>query len=136
MCIRDSNEYAISNTLTLTDNNIFKIQKKLSTGAWENGLNNLAYEGPYTVNSSGGYTRVYDYGANTSTAPAKTTNLKADVRQIYRNTLNSSGQYPGPGYFEKPIYDDTGLIEINKPENVVLAPVSYTHLTLPTIYSV
>ena len=131
-------EYYISNTLTLSSASIYKIQKKLSTGAWENGLNNLAYEGPYTVNTNGsGDTLVYDYGDNPASDPAKTTNQKATV-DIYKNTVvnnsdyaGSEGKFPGPGYFLKPLYDDTGLVQINTHTGCVLSR-NNAHLGQPT----
>ena len=48
--------------------------------------------------------------------------------------------YPGMGLYSNLTYTDKGRIsadlEVSKPQLKKVATVSYTHLTLPTIYSV
>ncbi len=128
-----TDSYYISNTLSLSSVNIYKIQKQNSSGAWVNGLNNLAYAGPYTVNTNGsGDTLVYDYGANPATDTPKSTDDKADV-MIHKNTVvhttatpGTSGEFPGVGRYLKPIHDDTGKYRINTHDKCILARTDAT----------
>jgi hypothetical protein len=134
-----SDEYFVSNTGTYSNYKIWKIQKKLSTGSYENGANNLSHTIAYTINGNGttnpvGGTKIYAYSDDTYTTPL-TSNQKASIKILRRSvtslasdsanpnytSINAVGQSPGNGWYRKEVFDDSGTIEINTRNNMILA---------------
>jgi hypothetical protein len=132
-----SDEYFVSQLGTYTNYKIWKIQKKLSTGAWENGANNLSHTTAYTINGNGttnGGSKIYAYSDDTHTTPL-TSNQKASIKIIRRSVtglssdpshinyfdINETGQSPGNGWYRKEIFDNSGTVEINTKNNMILA---------------
>ena len=51
-------------------------------------------------------------------------------------TFNSNYRKPFRDYYETPVYDPTDIVGDFDDNGNAIGAVSYTHLTLPTIYSV